>query len=49
MSRKSYRRAINEALRDEMRRDPTVFVIGEDIVGGMGAPGDQDAWGAYLG
>ncbi|RDB44179.1 alpha-ketoacid dehydrogenase subunit beta [Halomonas sp. DQ26W] len=49
MSRKSYRQAINEALRDEMRRDPTVFVIGEDIVGGMGAPGDQDAWGGVLG
>lgn len=49
MSRKSYRQAINEALRDEMRRDPTVFVIGEDIVGGTGAPGDQDAWGGVLG
>ncbi|MBE0489283.1 MAG: alpha-ketoacid dehydrogenase subunit beta [Halomonas sp.] len=49
MSRKSFRQAINEALRDEMRRDPTVFMIGEDIVGGTGAPGDQDAWGGVLG
>lgn len=49
MSRKSFRQAINEALRDEMRRDPKVFIIGEDIVGGTGAPGDQDAWGGVLG
>ncbi|MGJ7459919.1 alpha-ketoacid dehydrogenase subunit beta [Halomonas sp. MA07-2] len=49
MSRKSYRQAINEALRDEMRRDPKVFIIGEDIVGGTGAPGEQDAWGGVLG
>lgn len=26
-----YREALNEALREEMRRDPTVFVIGEDV------------------
>lgn len=49
MSRKSFRQAINEALREEMRRDPTVVVIGEDVAGGMGAPGDQDAWGGVLG
>ena len=49
MSRKSFRQAINEALRDEMRRDPKVFIIGEDIVGGTGAPGEQDAWGGVLG
>jgi len=49
MSKKSFRQAINEALRDEMRRDPSVVVIGEDVAGGMGAPGDQDAWGGVLG
>jgi pyruvate/2-oxoglutarate/acetoin dehydrogenase E1 component len=27
----SYRDALNEALREEMRRDPNVFLIGEDI------------------
>jgi pyruvate dehydrogenase E1 component beta subunit len=49
MSRKSYRQAINEALAQEMRRDPTVIVMGEDTAGGMGAPGEDDAWGGPLG
>lgn len=49
MSVKSYREALNEAMRDEMRRDPTVILLGEDISGGMGAGGEQDAWGGVLG
>ena len=50
MARKiSMRQAINEALDQEMRRDPTVIVMGEDIVGGTGAPGEEDAWGGVLG
>lgn len=50
MARKiSYKQAINEALDLEMRRDPTVIVLGEDIVGGAGAPGEIDAWGGVLG
>jgi len=49
MSKKSYRAAINEALRQEMRRDPTIVLMGEDIAGGAGAPGEQDAWGGVLG
>ena len=32
-----------------MRRDPTVIVMGEDIVGGTGSPGEADAWGGVLG
>ena len=32
-----------------MRRDPRVIIMGEDISGGTGAPGDQDAWGGPLG
>ncbi|HEY7841046.1 MAG TPA: alpha-ketoacid dehydrogenase subunit beta [Gammaproteobacteria bacterium] len=36
MSIKTFRQAINEALHQEMERDPTVIVIGEDIVGGQG-------------
>nr|WP_294507713.1 alpha-ketoacid dehydrogenase subunit beta [uncultured Rhodopila sp.] len=49
MSKKSFRQAINEALRQEMRRDPRVILMGEDVAGGAGAPGDDDAWGGVLG
>ncbi|ACB93778.1 alpha-ketoacid dehydrogenase subunit beta [Beijerinckia indica] len=49
MSKKSYRQAINEALASEMRRDPTVIVMGEDVAGGAGTKGQQDAWGGVLG
>ena len=49
MAKKTYRAAINEALAQEMRRDPTVIVMGEDNAGGMGAPGEDDAWGGVLG
>ncbi len=49
MSKKSFRQAVNEALRQEMERDPRVVVIGEDVAGGMGAPGEEDAWGGVLG
>ncbi|VVQ29432.1 Acetoin:2,6-dichlorophenolindophenol oxidoreductase subunit beta [Pseudomonas fluorescens] len=50
MARKiSYQQAINEALAQEMRRDPSVFIMGEDVAGGAGAPGENDAWGGVLG
>ena len=49
MPRKSYRAAINEAMAIEMRRDPSVIVMGEDVSGGTGAPGEDDAWGGPLG
>ncbi|MFI7673495.1 alpha-ketoacid dehydrogenase subunit beta [Actinophytocola sp. NPDC049390] len=45
----SYREAINEALAQEMERDPSVIVLGEDNAGGQGSPGDDDAWGGVLG
>jgi len=48
MSRKSFRQALSEALTDEMRRDPRVVVMGEDICGGAGTDTD-DAWGGPLG
>jgi acetoin:2,6-dichlorophenolindophenol oxidoreductase subunit beta len=50
MARKiSFKDAINEALDQEMARDPSVIVMGEDIVGGTGSPGEADAWGGVLG
>src|SRR5688572_16505213 len=49
MSKKSYRQAINEAIRGEMERDPRVIIMGEDIAGGTGTEGDQDAWGGPMG
>src|SRR5215212_8203512 len=45
----SFQQAINEALSLEMGRDETVVVFGEDVVGGSGAPGEDDAWGGVLG
>jgi acetoin:2,6-dichlorophenolindophenol oxidoreductase subunit beta len=45
----SYQQAITEAIASEMERDPTVVIMGEDIAGGMGAPGEDDAWGGVLG
>ncbi|MBV9220306.1 MAG: alpha-ketoacid dehydrogenase subunit beta [Methylobacteriaceae bacterium] len=49
MPKKSYRQAINEAIRQEMERDHRVILMGEDVAGGAGAPGEQDAWGGPLG
>jgi acetoin:2,6-dichlorophenolindophenol oxidoreductase subunit beta len=45
----TFQQAINEALAQEMERDETVVVFGEDVAGGMGAPGEDDAWGGVLG
>jgi acetoin:2,6-dichlorophenolindophenol oxidoreductase subunit beta len=47
----SYRAAITEALSDEMERDPTVVLMGEDVAGGATLPGfeREDAWGGVLG
>lgn len=49
MSKKSFREALNEGMRDAMREDPNVVLLGEDIAGGLGAGGEQDAWGGVLG
>ena len=47
----TYAQAINEALREEMRRDPRVILMGEDVAGGAGKehPEAEDAWGGVLG
>lgn len=49
MPEKTFREALNEAIRNEMRRDENVILLGEDIAGGKGAGGKQDAWGGVLG
>lgn len=50
---KTFREAINEALRLEMRRDPTVILFGEDVAGGATLPHlegeNKEAWGGVLG
>jgi acetoin:2,6-dichlorophenolindophenol oxidoreductase subunit beta len=45
----TFMQAINEALAQEMERDPTVVVFGEDVVGGAGSAGVMDAWGGVMG
>ena len=45
----TYREAINEALEQEMERDSTVILMGEDVAGGAGGQGEEDAWGGVLG
>ena len=45
----SIKDAINEAIDQEMARDRTVIMMGEDIAGGAGAGGEEDAWGGALG
>src|SRR5215208_4812236 len=49
MPQKSIRQALNEALRQEMRRDSTIIVIGEDVAGGAASEGQRDAYGGVLG
>ena len=49
MALKTTRQAINEALAQEMRRDPRVVIIGEDVSGGAGTDGQRDAYGGVLG
>lgn len=41
----TFRDAINETLRQEMRRDPKVFHIGESLAGGAGIPEFENADG----
>lgn len=49
----TFREAVNEAMRLEMRRDPTVILFGEDVAGGATLPHmegeNKEAWGGVLG
>lgn len=43
------RDAINQTLHDEMERDPNIIIMGEDIAGGAGTAGGQEAIGGIWG
>jgi pyruvate/2-oxoglutarate/acetoin dehydrogenase E1 component len=47
----TYAEAINEAIRQEMRRDPTIVLLGEDVAGGAMIDHLQhsEAWGGVMG
>jgi pyruvate dehydrogenase E1 component beta subunit len=49
----TFREALNEAMRLEMRRDPTVIIMGEDVAGGARLPHvegrGEEAWGGVMG
>ena len=36
MPSKTIREVIHDTVRDEMRRDPNVILMGEDVAGGLG-------------
>lgn len=48
----TFREAVNEAMRLEMRSDPTVVLFGEDVAGGATLPHmegeNKEAWGGVL-
>ncbi len=46
---KTFREAVNEAMAQEMRRDSRVILIGEDVAGGQGGGGTEDAFGGVFG
>src|SRR5258708_20325117 len=47
----TYAQAINEGMKVEMRRDPSVILMGEDVAGGATVAGfeNEDSWGGVLG
>ena len=49
MGKITYQQALQQALLQEMDRDERVVLMGEDVAGGSGAPGEMDAWGGPLG
>lgn len=49
MTVKSMRDALNETLHQEMERDPKIIVLGEDVAGGQGGTGVEEAAGGIFG
>ncbi|HEX7075514.1 MAG TPA: alpha-ketoacid dehydrogenase subunit beta [Hyphomicrobiaceae bacterium] len=49
MAKRSYRKAINEALAQEMARDPNVILMGIDVGGGQGGSGKVGSVGGVFG
>ncbi|MFG6117369.1 MULTISPECIES: alpha-ketoacid dehydrogenase subunit beta [Thalassobacillus] len=47
----SFADAINEAIKETMRNDENVILLGEDVAGGADLDhlGDEDAWGGVMG
>jgi pyruvate dehydrogenase E1 component beta subunit len=47
----TYRQAISEGIKQEMRKDDRVFIMGEDVAGGAGRESDGilDPWGGVQG
>lgn len=49
----TFREAINEGMRQAMRQDPTVIILGEDVAGGASLSyvegKGEEAWGGVLG
>jgi pyruvate dehydrogenase E1 component beta subunit len=45
MAKMSIRDAIHKTIQEEMRRDPSVILLGEDVVGGNGTEGGPEAIG----
>lgn len=49
MPKITYKQAIIDAQFAEMRRDPRVITLGEDVAGGEGTGGEPEAWGGSEG
>lgn len=49
MPTRTIREAINQTLFQEMSRDQRVILMGEDVAGGAGAEGEDDAYGGVFG
>ena len=49
MTIKTIREVLAETIAAEMRTDPDVFLMGEDVSGGAGCDGEDDAFGGAFG